>query len=230
MASSCKGHSLAGPPCKEQSIKQRLLEATFPHLPFDGWTDKSLRQGAKAVGIGTAGLLHAFPGGVSEAVAFFNQYANQQLAGELGRANLSKLRLKQRVALAARVRLQLLEGKREAVRVTCSHLSLPANLGLAGRLLWQDVDAIWRAAGDRSFDTSYYTKRAMLLPVWLSTLLYWLNDYSPESRDSWEFLDRRLEGVMQLGNLGRLRCPELGLPSPWRLARQLRARGWEISL
>lgn len=212
------------------SIRERLLEATLPHLPFDGWTDRSLRQGAMAAGIGMTGLIQAFPGGVREAVVFFNQHSNRRLASELTQHNLSELRVSQRIALAVRVRLQILASKREAVRVTCLYLSLPPNLDLASRLLWRDVDAIWYAAGDRSADLSYYTKRAMLVPVWLSTMVYWLDDDSDESSESWAFLERRLASVMRIG---KLQCPKLSkvyIPSPWRLARQLRQQGWEIPL
>ena len=35
------------------------------------------------------------------------------------------------------------------------------------------VDAIWHAAGDRSADFSWYTKRAILAAVYTATVLYW---------------------------------------------------------
>jgi ubiquinone biosynthesis protein COQ9 len=61
------------------------------------------------------------------------------------------------------------------------------------------VDATWHAAGDRSADFSWYTKRAILAAVYTSTLLYWLRDYSEDDADTLAFLDRRLAGIGQLG-------------------------------
>ena len=72
------------------------------------------------------------------------------------------------------------------------------------------VDEIWHAAGDKSTDTSWYTKRALLAGVYSSTELYMLTDYSPEYADTWESLDRRLADVMRLGSAARdvsLSCP-----------------------
>ena len=64
------------------------------------------------------------------------------------------------------------------------------------------VDAIWHAAGDRSADFSWYTKRAILAAVYSATVLYWLRDTSEDDAATLAFLDRRLAGV---GRIGRLR-------------------------
>ena len=63
---------------------------------------------------------------------------------------------------------------------------------------------MWRTAGlggDRSEGFSYYSRRATLAGVLGSTLLYWLDDQSADCGDSWAFLDRRIEGVMQIGKM-----------------------------
>ena len=41
------------------------------------------------------------------------------------------------------------------------------------------MDDIWHAAGDRSTDMDWYTKRALLGGVYTATELYMLTDYSP---------------------------------------------------
>lgn len=58
-------------------------------------------------------------------------------------------------------------------------LSQPANAPAALKLLTQLLDTIWYAAGDTATDSSWYTKRAALASVYLSTELYMLTDYSP---------------------------------------------------
>jgi ubiquinone biosynthesis protein COQ9 len=57
------------------------------------------------------------------------------------------------------------------------------------------VDAIWHAAGDRSADFSWYTKRAILTAIYSATLLFWLRDSSDEDADTRAFLARRMQGV-----------------------------------
>ena len=67
----------------------------------------------------------------------------------------------------------------------------------AAQLMMRSVDAMWRAAGDRSSDFSYYTKRATLAGVYGATFAYWLSDSSEGHAATWTFLDNRIDNVMQ---------------------------------
>jgi ubiquinone biosynthesis protein COQ9 len=60
---------------------------------------------------------------------------------------------------------------------------------------------MWSAAGDDARDASYYTKRSLLAAVWTSTFLFWLDDRSEACQDTFAFLDRRIENVMQIGRV-----------------------------
>ena len=54
------------------------------------------------------------------------------------------------------------------------------------------MDAIWHAAGDRSADFAWYTKRLILAAIYAATLLFWLRDDSDDDAATLAFLDRRL--------------------------------------
>ncbi len=69
------------------------------------------------------------------------------------------------------------------------------------RAIWGTADAIWTALGDTSNDLNWYTKRATLSGVYGATVLYWLGDDSSEHQATWDFLDRRIEQVMQVEKL-----------------------------
>ena len=56
-------------------------------------------------------------------------------------------------------------------------------------------------AGDTPHDASYYSKRSLLAAVWTSTFLFWLDDRSEGCADTWAFLERRIDNVMQIGRL-----------------------------
>ena len=43
-------------------------------------------------------------------------------------------------------------------------------------MLARTIDTVWHAAGDTSADFSWYTKRAILAPIYSLALLYWLRD------------------------------------------------------
>ena len=70
------------------------------------------------------------------------------------------------------------------------------------------VDAIWHAAGDRSTDFAWYTKRGVLTAVYSSTLLFWLRDGSEDDAATLAFLDRRMAGIAWITGCagGRTRC------------------------
>ena len=62
--------------------------------------------------------------------------------------------LSRRVALALRLRFEVLLPWREAVRRGLSVLAMPQNAPLGMRLLYDTVDAIWDGVGDHPTDFS----------------------------------------------------------------------------
>jgi len=102
-------------------------------------------------------------------------------------------------------------------------LALPRHAPLSLRLLYETVDGIWYAAGDRTTDFSFYTKRLTLAAIYAATLLYWLEDSSPDFSDTRAFLERRLSEVAAIGKARqRFETALEHLPNPVRLLRQSR--------
>jgi ubiquinone biosynthesis protein COQ9 len=110
-------------------------------------------------------------------------------------------------------------------------LALSPHPAFAGPVLknWYTVvDAIWRAAGDRSVDFNFYTKRGLLAAVYGATVLFWLDDRSEGCAATWAFLDRRIENVMQVPKIqARIAEGLKAFPNPLRMAARImeRARG-----
>ena len=106
---------------------------------------------------------------------------------------------------------------KEAIRRALAVLALPGNATAAARCTARTVDAIWHAAGDRSADFSWYTKRAILAAVYSATVLYWLRDTSEDDAATLAFLDRRLAGIGRIGRLrGRVDGVLARMPRPGR--------------
>ena len=209
------------------ALRDRILDAALPHVTFDGWSRKSLVDGARSAGLEPEDVDIAFPRGTRGAVDHWLRRADDAMAAALEAADLDSMRIRDRIAFAVRTRLEQAEPHKEAVRLALGYLALPGNARIAASSLYRTVDAIWWACGDRSTDFNFYSKRGLLAAVYASTLLYWLDDSSPGHADSWAFLDRRIADVMRIPKLkGRLR--ELGgkLPNPLRFMRAYRtARG-----
>lgn len=180
-----------------EEARAALLEAILPHVSFDGWTKPAFDLAVSDSGV-DAGLAHqAAPRGAFDLAIAFHRKGDAQMVEALGKADMSELRFRDKVALAVKLRLQAAEADKEAVRRGVTLFSLPINAAEGSRLIWGTSDAIWTALGDTSRDLNWYTKRATLSGVYSSTVLYWLGDMSENHEETWGFLDRRIENVMQ---------------------------------
>lgn len=212
--------STDAPPFDRDAVRGAILDAALAHVPFDGWTHAVLQQGAADAGFEPIMAMRVFPGGPAEAVAFWSRRADRRMVEALEGHDLSKLKVRQRIAAAVRVRLEQNAGHREAVRRAMALLALPLNAAQGPALLWRTVDAVWYAAGDTATDFNYYTKRGLLAGVYGATVLYWLDDRSEGFAETWAFLDRRIADVMHVPRaLGAIGEKLAALPTPLALLR-----------
>lgn len=209
--------------------RDAILEAALPDVAFDGWTLAVLVRGAEAAGLAREEAVAAFPGGAGDVLPHFSDWADRRMLERLVDVDLGAIKVRERVALAVRTRLAILEPWKEAVRRSATLLALPPLAPQAARIVARTSDVIWIAAGDTSTDYNYYTKRLLLGGVLTSTLLFWLEDKSEGHVDTEAFLARRIEDVMRIGRgVGQLKT--LGafverIPSPVRFLRQMRGQG-----
>jgi ubiquinone biosynthesis protein COQ9 len=184
-----------------EEMRDRILLATLPHIAFEGWGERALQAGAADAGVALAEAKLAFPGGALEMIEHWGRYADHRLLDALADMDVDAMRVRAHIAAAVRCRIEVNIPYREAVRRTIAYLALPANASVAARSTYETVNAIWYACGDTATDFSFYTKRATLACVYAATVLYWLDDASDDFADSWGFLDRRIDDVMQITRL-----------------------------
>jgi ubiquinone biosynthesis protein COQ9 len=204
--------------------KARVLDAALAHVPFDGWSDQTLQAAMTDAGLDPALGRVLFPrGGVDLALAYHAR-GDAEMVARLAATDLSALRFRDRIATALRTRLELSE--RELVRRGTTLFALPQHATDGAAALWQTADQVWTALGDTSRDFNWYTKRATLSAVHAATLLFWLGDESSGHQATWDFLDRRIEGVMQFEKLkGQVRENSLAkalMAGPVKLFETLR--------
>jgi ubiquinone biosynthesis protein COQ9 len=203
--------------------REALIEAMLPDVPFDGWSRATLRAAARRIDVPASEALILFSGGPPDFVACFSRWADRRMLDRLETSPLDQLRVPERIALAINIRMEIVEPWREASRRALAVLALPQHVPLALRLLYETIDGIWYAAGDNATDFSFYTKRAMLAGIYAATLLFWLEDRSPDFADTRAFLDRRLADAARIGAARhRFAAVVDRLPNPLRLTRPSR--------
>ncbi len=209
--------------------KDEMIDAALMHVPFDGWSEATFRAAAADADIALPEAQALFPRGAVDLALAFHARGDAALAEALAGTDMMALRIRDRITLAVRKRLEIVEDHKEAVRRGMTLFSLPVHAADGSRALWQTADAIWTAAGDTSEDLNWYTKRVTLSGVYASTVLYWLGDQSAGHADTWAFLDRRIEDVMRFEKVkAELRGNRLLKPlmaGPEWLAGQVRKPG-----
>jgi ubiquinone biosynthesis protein COQ9 len=181
----------------DAQTRGQLAEAVAVEAAFSGWSDIAMRSAARRIGAPDGEAERLFPAGPAAVLSWLSERADLRTVEAMEAGGASELKIRERIKVAVRARIEQTVGGRESVRRGLAMLALPPNGPLGLKLLYRTVDAIWYAAGDTSTDFNFYTKRAMLAGVYSSTLLYWLNDRSGDSEATWAFLDRRIDNVMR---------------------------------
>ena len=192
-----------------QIIKDKILEKVLPDVIFDGWTWDTILKATKDAGYEKTMAVAVFPGHVKDTVKHFSDWADRQMLARLEGVNVEEMRIRDRIRLCVLTRLDVLLPYKEVVRKSLSYWALPPRGFAASKVLWNTSDKIWSWAGDESKDYNHYTKRGLLSGVIATTTLAWLNDEGNDLTGAEEFLDRRIENVMQLGKIiGRVKKSE----------------------
>ena len=145
-----------------------ILRASMPHVPFDGWCEAALLAGANDCGHDAEAVRTAFPRGATDAIALHSRLADQSMVDAFlelpERPEKVHLIIRQLVLL----RLEIAQPDKDAIRRAVSVLAMPANAKLSAKLLYETVDSMWRAAGQRDTNFSFYG-----WPYYSCACLYW---------------------------------------------------------
>jgi ubiquinone biosynthesis protein COQ9 len=195
----------------QDDTRRAVLEAALVQAASEGFTDSVLVQAGQAAGVDAQTLLQLFPQGPESLVAFFSESADAAIAPAL--ADPAPMKIRERIRTAVLARIEAIRPHKEAARRAAAFLLLPQHAPLAAKLVYRTVDTMWRAAGDTATDFNFYTKRAILGAVYSSTLMRWFNDASADEHETRDFLDARIDNVMQFEKLKaemKARLPGLG--------------------
>ena len=175
-----------------------VVRAALVHVPFDGWTNTALTSGAADATVEPQMVSALFPRGAIDAIALYSRLVDAEMVTAFN--VLPEKPQKIHLAIRALVlsRLELAQQNKDAVRRALTMLALPAHAKISAKLLYDTVDAMWRAAGQTDTGFSFYTRRATLAAVYSATLLAWLADNSGDMAKTVAFLDRRLADVASI--------------------------------
>src|SRR5258706_2316083 len=109
------------------SERDRLIAAMLPDVAFDGWSRHALRLAAGRIGMPVGEAMALFPRGAPDMVAAFSRWADRQMLDPLETTPIEPVSPLRRIALALRLRFDLLLPWREAVRPGMAGFVRPQN-------------------------------------------------------------------------------------------------------
>jgi ubiquinone biosynthesis protein COQ9 len=176
-----------------EAAEQRVLDAALGLVPELGWSPTMLARAATGAGLSPGEALLVLPNGVRDLAALLSRRHDRAGLAAVAGLDPKSLRMRERIRRAVEARLDVVQADATAVRRWAGFLLLPFNLALAGRLVWESADAIWRWAGDVSVDENHYSKRAILAAILVSTLAIRLDAGAGAAS---AYLSSRIDNVM----------------------------------
>ena len=177
----------------------KLMLAALPNVAFDGWSNSTFVAACREADISERKARLVCPRGALDLAVAFHKWGDEQFEISFKKKRISKLKVREKIKKAVELRIKLASDK-EAVRRGVALFALPIYAFEGSRLIWDTADLIWELIGDNSEDYNWYSKRTILSAVYASTVLYWLGDDTEGNKETWHFLDRRIEDVMKFEN------------------------------
>ena len=176
-----------------RETEQRLLDAALRHVGTLGWTRRAAMAAGKDLGLSAAETELLIPNAGADLAALLSRRHDRAAMAALASVDPLSLKIRERIRRAVEARLDAAMTDEGALRRWAGFMALPSNLPLAGRLVWESADALWRWAGDVATDENHYSKRAILAGILTATLAIRL---SAGRAAAMAHLDARIENVM----------------------------------
>ena len=193
----------------DNEVKIELVSAMLSHVPFDGWTWTAMEQGAVDINFKKNKSENErlqiyktfFNNGSIDFIKVFAEIIDSIVQENYHSLDPKPQKIPEKIKKLILMRLDFCLPYKEAIRSSLSLSALPKNSKQSINILYTTCNSMWRLAGDKSTDFSFYTKRLSLASVYASTLLFWLNDTSSEQEETEYFLERRLHDISMIAKL-----------------------------
>lgn len=191
---------------EDERIKESILSASLKFVPGYGWSKQAVEAGTESLGYPTVtsgiiddagiSLIHHHYKSSNEALVKMMEKEVEELkksGQELKIAPFLRTFIEKRLMM----NVPYISKWPEALAI----MSYPQNALSSLELGSELVSSMWHAAGDKSVDINWYTKRVTLYGIYKSTELAMMQDKSEGYADTLAFLDRRFEDSKSLQDI-----------------------------
>ncbi len=122
---------MADKPVPALALRERLLDAMLDVAPASGWNSSAIAEAARQAGLTAGQVQIAAPRGTIELIEAFADRYDRALAAELAGVDLKAMKVREKVNLAVRSRIDFLAPHKEAARRADARIALERNPILA---------------------------------------------------------------------------------------------------
>ena len=145
-------------------------------------------------------LNNNFPKGYESLNKELNSLINSMMDKSKKPNNFKKLRLNEKIKYFVIRRLQLTDEIFELKKLAKINLRYRSpNNSL--KILFNISDEIWFLAGDKSLDFNFYSKRFILMNIYLNSFLYLVSQKNTDLNSLENFVERQIKAVLTFGKL-----------------------------
>jgi len=195
---------------EEEKIKAELLDTTLEEVLIQGWNKSAVAAAAARLGYPrvTAGLVSSMEEVVLHHIWKSNRQLDDWMVEEVDKLTAGGTRLPVakfiRSCVVRRLSYNIPLLKAGLWAQGMAMVAQPAWAGSGLELAQEVCDDIWYRAGDKSADMNWYSKRITLGMVMTATEVFMVQDNSVDYRDTWDFLDRRLDDLTLMPSLSKV--------------------------
>tara|TARA_A200000113_G_scaffold136006_1_gene122307 strand:- start:1699 stop:2328 length:630 start_codon:yes stop_codon:yes gene_type:complete len=179
-----------------KSKQEKLSSLFIEQVPKYGWSRDTLLHCAKKLRISTPNLALMFPSFEYDVLKFLISQNNDLVTKNYNSFNNSRLNTRDKIKTILELKFDSNEYLKKALPEMLKFLLRPGNIFMSIKMLHENSDFIWKLSGDKSNDFSYYSKRGLLSIIYLSTLIYWLNDKSTKGIGTKNFISKSVDGIV----------------------------------
>ena len=177
-------------------IRNEILSDAKDYVIKHGWNEEMFSKVAKNSKYDTAVVLSLFPEGYLSLIQVYLDEINTKMTDESKKLNLIRFKVHERIRELCILRFKIMIKEKKIVCKTFLHLLLPNNYSFSLKNLYKTVDQIWYLAGDSSTDFNFYSKRAILASIYLTTILHFINNENLE--ETIILLNKQLKKVSKI--------------------------------
>jgi len=132
-----------------KTYQSLVLEKALLHVPFDGWTMKSLQQGAKDAGLPETIIDAVFPAGIADALAAYALMMDDRMMERLMAIKPQPQKISEKISQGVLCRFEALMPHKEAEKMAVTYWLRPIRKWQGAKILWRTADRLWVYAGIR---------------------------------------------------------------------------------